>query len=37
VIVTSPGRNLVTLKTVTDEATGAGDATLNGCEPAAAS
>ena len=38
VIVTSPGRNFVTLKIVTDEGvTGLGDATLNGRELAVAS
>ncbi|WP_062432564.1 D-mannonate dehydratase ManD [Herbidospora daliensis] len=38
VIVTSPGRNFVTLKIVTDEGvTGVGDATLNGRELAVAS
>src|SRR5688572_11407960 len=37
VIVTSPGRNFVTLKIVTDEGvTGVGDATLNGRELAVA-
>jgi mannonate dehydratase len=37
VIVTSPGRNFVTLKIVTDEGlTGVGDATLNGREQAVA-
>jgi mannonate dehydratase len=37
VIVTSPGRNFVTLKIVTDEGvTGVGDATLNGREKAVA-
>src|SRR6185369_15789680 len=38
VIVTSPGRNFVTLKVETDDGlTGIGDATLNGCELAVAS
>ncbi|MFI5908046.1 D-mannonate dehydratase ManD [Dactylosporangium sp. NPDC051541] len=38
VIVTSPGRNFVTLKIITDEGvTGVGDATLNGRELAVAS
>ena len=35
VIVTSPGRNFVTLKLITDEGVyGIGDATLNGREKA---
>ena len=38
VIITSPGRNFVTLKLTTDEGlTGVGDATLNGRELAVAS
>ncbi len=38
VVVTSPGRNFVTLKVETDEGlTGIGDATLNGRELAVAS
>ncbi|MEP7179906.1 MAG: bifunctional D-altronate/D-mannonate dehydratase, partial [Pseudonocardiales bacterium] len=38
VIVTSPGRNFVTLKLTTDDGiTGIGDATLNGRELAVAS
>lgn len=38
VVVTSPGRNFVTLKLTTDEGlTGLGDATLNGRELAVVS